>query len=83
MLEIIKNSTLIRVSGNTFMSVINNSIKKSKLMKALKKLNVKTLKGSEIKNTFGGNGDSITIIKTPPVVKPVYPNEDIFKAFSI
>lgn len=52
-------------------------------MKTLKKLKVKMLKGSEIKNTFGGGGDSITIIKTPPVVKPVYPNEDIFKAFSI
>ena len=50
-------------------------------MKALKNFNVTELDNSKLKETFGGEATSITIVKVPPVVKPVNPATDITKAF--
>ena len=50
-------------------------------MKALKNFNVTELSNLKLKETFGGEVTSITIVKVPPVVKPVNPVPDITKAF--
>ena len=50
-------------------------------MKALKNFSVTELGDSKLKETFGGEVNSITIVKVPPVVKPVNPVTDTTKAF--
>lgn len=49
-------------------------------MKALKNFSVTKLGNSKLKGTFGGEVTSITIVKVPPIVKPVNPTPDITKA---
>lgn len=50
-------------------------------MIALKNFNVTELDNLKLKDTFGGEVTSITIVKVPPVVKPVHPAPNITKAF--
>lgn len=50
-------------------------------MKSLKNFSVTELDNSKLKDTFGGEVTYITIVKVPPVVKPINPAADITKAF--